>query len=127
MGWSDSSSKSDPDIDVMEEEFQGEIIYTARRGPIVEMNPHDITATRNLWSSCLVGFLLDDRSFSPRRLQTILSAAWELQGRVQILGKDGKFYVLHFDNDEDCEYVCANSPWAIQGALLSIFHWRPNL
>ena len=92
------------------------------------MNYQDITTIScTLRSSCLVGFLLDECSFSPKRLQTILSASWELWGQIQILGKDGKFYVIHFDNDEDRKYICANSPWAVQGAFLSVFHWRLNL
>ena len=57
-----------------------DIIHTSRCGPIVEINAQDPAISRNLWNSCLVGFLLEERSFFPRRLQTILNRASELQG-----------------------------------------------
>ena len=43
------------------------------------------------------------------------------------IGKDGKFYVLCFENDQDKEYTQANNPWAIQSALMHFAHWRPNI
>ena len=39
------------------------------------MPTNELASNRTLWQSCLMGFLLDERSFSPRRLQIILSAA----------------------------------------------------
>ena len=63
MGWSNSSSGSGPGLDIMEDDFQEEIIYTARRGPIVEMPSNEPASNRTLWQSCLVGFLLDEDAF----------------------------------------------------------------
>ena len=63
----------------MDEDLQEDIVYTLRRGPTVEMNAHDIVSGRNLWRSYLVGFILDERSFFVRRIQTILNSAWGSQ------------------------------------------------
>ena len=60
-------------------------------------------------------------------MQTILSDAWQLQGDFQVIYKQGKFYVVHFDNEEDREYIHAIGPWAVQDALLISVHWRPNI
>ena len=68
MGWSDGSSDSAVDLDAMKDDLQDNNVFSARRVPIVEMDQNDLNMGRQLWASCLIGFLLDERSVSPRRL-----------------------------------------------------------
>lgn len=35
--------------------------------------------------------------------------------------------MIHFDNVEDLEHMCSEGPWSIDGALLVLEKWRPNL
>ena len=101
MGRTDSSFDSDMDLDAMEEDMQ-EIVFTrARRGPIVMQNPQNLKRCREQWAHFLIGFLLDDRSLSPRRVQTSLRIAWTLRDSFHVVGKEGKFYVFHFQSMED--------------------------
>ena len=70
---------------------------------------------------------MDERDFHPRRVQTILRNAWVLRDSFHVMGKDRKFHVLYFETDQDREYIQANSPWAVQGALMHFAHWKPNI
>ena len=35
--------------------------------------------------------------------------------------------MIHFDNVEDLEHMCSEGPWSVDGALLVLEKWRPNL
>ena len=66
MGQTDSSLKLDLNLDFIEEDMQ-EIVFTRGcKGPIVTQDPHRWERSREQWVHCLIGFLLDDRSLSPR-------------------------------------------------------------
>ena len=70
---------------------------------------------------------MDERDFHPKKVQTILRNAWVLRDSFHVMGKDGKFYVLYFENDHDRKYIQANSPWVVQAALMHFAHWRLNI
>ena len=63
IGWSNNSFDLTPNLDVMDEKLQEDIFYTSRCGLIVDINSQDLVISGNLWSSYLVGFFLDERSF----------------------------------------------------------------
>ena len=46
---------------------------------------------------------------------------------MTVVGRDSFFYVIHFESLEDLKYMCLESPWSIDGALLVLEKWRPNL
>ena len=35
--------------------------------------------------------------------------------------------MIQFDSMEDIDYLYTNVPWAIQGPLMTLVHWRPNI
>ena len=47
---------------------------------------------------------------------------WHLRSDFYMIGKQGSFHVVQFDNKDDKEYIYANSPWFMQGALLVFIH-----
>ena len=57
--------------------------------------------------------MVDERDFHPRRVQTILRNAWTLRDTFHVMGKDGKFHVFYFENNQDKEYIQVNSSWAV--------------
>lgn len=44
-----------------------------------------------------------------------------------VVGRDSFFYLIHFEKIEDLEDMCAKGPWVVDGALLVLEKWRPNL
>lgn len=65
--------------------------------------------------------------FSITRLQHLLNNAWHLQGSVTVVGRDSYFYFIHFENLEDLNHTCNEGPWFVDGALLVLEKWWPNL
>ena len=43
------------------------------------------------------------------------------------MGRDSSFYILHFKFLEDLNHICSEGPWSVDGALLILEKWRPNL
>ena len=127
IGWTDSSSESEIDLNAMVEDMQ-EIVFTrAHRGLIVMYNLQKLKRSRQQWAHCLISFLLNEGSFSPRRVQTCLRITWTLQDSFHVVGTEGKSYVFHFQSQKEKEYVLANGPRAIQEALMHFADWRPNI
>ena len=46
---------------------------------------------------------------------------------VSIIGRDLFFYILHFEILEELNHFCFEGPWAVDGALLILEKWLPNL
>ena len=66
-------------------------------------------------------------NFSVAYLQHLICSAWCLQGTIIVVGRDSLFYMIHFDDVEDLEHMCSEGPWFVDGALLVLEKWRPNL
>lgn len=60
-------------------------------------------------------------------MQHVLNNAWRIKGEVSVVGRDSYFYIFHFEFLEDLHYTCNEGPWAVDGALLTLERWRPNL
>ena len=84
-----------------------EVAFTRmRRGPIVSQDMLQLERSWEHWNHCFIGFLLDDRTLSPRRIQTSLRIAWTLRYSFYVVGREGKFNVFYFQDmeDRDCVY-----------------------
>lgn len=132
-GWTDSSDSNISD-DLFEEELELDLLSSeddevpiARHGPIVEPNPEDVAVQRGFWNFCAIGFILDYPKFSIHHLQHIINNAWRIRGEVSIVGRDSYFNIFHFEFMEDLHHICNEGPWAVDGALLVLEKWRPNL
>ena len=43
------------------------------------------------------------------------------------MGKQGNFYIIHCEYPSDQEYILQEGPWSVDGALLVVKRWTPNL
>lgn len=132
-GWtkcSDSDINSDRFADDSELDSRSSVDFEvpfALHGPIVEVDPSDLSTQREFWSNCAIGFILDYSKFFVGYLQHILRSAWRIRGSVQVVGRESYFYILHFDHMEDLNHVCNEDPWSVDGTLFVLEKWRPNL
>ena len=46
---------------------------------------------------------------------------------MTIVGRDCFYYVIHFESMEDLKYMCSEGSWSLDGVLLVLEKWRPNL
>ena len=44
-----------------------------------------------------------------------------------IIRRDSNFYILNFKHVDDLNHICSEGPWAVDGALLVLEKWSPNL
>ena len=132
-GWTESSG-SDISVGPFTEESDDSSQFSdgyetpfARHGPVIEADTENLNMQREFWNHCAFGFLLDYRKFSVHHLQQIINSAWRIRGVVSVIGRDSFFYILHFEVLEDLNHFCSEGPWAVDGALLILEKWLPNL
>ncbi|CAI9115280.1 OLC1v1016137C1 [Oldenlandia corymbosa var. corymbosa] len=88
------------------------------------MHPHDSAFALARYQHCLVGFLLDDRSFSLDYMQQYVRTYWGLPARV--IHKDKNCYYNKLEGAEHCAMVLHNGPYAIDGALIVVGRLEPE-
>ena len=130
--WTDSSDTK-YSRDMSTEEMESDLLSSddeipfARHGHIIRPDQDDVAAQREFWNRCTIGFLLDYRKFLVSFFQNIINAAWRLRGPVTVVVRESYFYILHFEYNEDLQHICNEGLWALEGALLVLEKWRPNL
>ncbi|KAH7862405.1 hypothetical protein Vadar_004422 [Vaccinium darrowii] len=72
---------------------------------------------------CLVGLLVDYRSISGLETQKTIDDHWHLEGRVMVLKKIGKFFILTAETISDKEDLIHARPWNINSSLLLMRPW----
>ncbi|KAF7839239.1 Pyruvate carboxyltransferase [Senna tora] len=132
IGWDDSSDSDEgEDIEEMQESLAFQNIPPVEpqpaNAPIVSLEPEFLHLNRRFWEKCLIGLLIDSRKFKVSRMQSIIDHFWFLRGPVRVVGRVKRFYVIHFEIDADRQQILNEGPWAMQGGLLSMFPWEPNL
>jgi hypothetical protein len=135
FGWTDSSESDqseevyDGDLDMEESSDEDLDLHAplARHGPIIRANPSDLAIQREYWHLCAIAFLLDYKKFSVAHLQHTINNAWRIRGNVNVVGRDSLYFILQLDVLDDLLYICGEGPWAVDGALLVMERWRPNL
>ena len=133
IGWNDSSdSEAWQDVEDMgdTQNHNNDDILTNtifRRGLVIQLDSVSLERNRVLWRQCLLVYLLDKRYFSVRRMQSILNSAWRPRGSIRIVGRQGNYYIIHFEYPTDQEYILREGPWSVDGALLVVEQWTPNL
>ena len=113
FGWSEISSGSDVDFATIKEDMKEPFFYISHKGVIVESNPQILQESKTHWARCLIGFLIDDRNFSPRHMQAVLHHVRRLKDEFQVIGKEGNFYMFQINNDDYRKYIHANGPWLV--------------
>ena len=44
-----------------------------------------------------------------------------------MVGRQWNYYIIHFEYPTDQEYILREGPWFVDGALLVLEQWTPNL
>ncbi|CAI9107047.1 OLC1v1006319C1 [Oldenlandia corymbosa var. corymbosa] len=88
------------------------------------MHPADSAFGLTRYQHCLIGFLLDDRSFSLDYMQQYIRTHWGLPARV--IHRDRNCFYIKLDSAEHCAIVLYNGPYAIDGALFVVGRWQTN-
>ena len=70
---------------------------------------------------------MDFKRFSVRTVQQIINRAWRLRDKITLVGKANNNYVIHFNNVHDFNFMWQHGPWSLNGALMAMDIWRPNL
>ncbi|GAA0168942.1 hypothetical protein LIER_43831 [Lithospermum erythrorhizon] len=87
---------------------------------------HDQAIDRkNLLTRTLLA-VIRDAFFSAERVQAYADHCWLLRGVVNV-ERRGSIHLFHFTVEEDLDNVVLRSPFNINGALLVLQHWTPNL
>ncbi|KAI8012263.1 hypothetical protein LOK49_LG06G02419 [Camellia lanceoleosa] len=76
---------------------------------------------------CLIGFVTDVRRFGSYLMQMHVNELWHLEGSVHVYGRSKNHFVFLFEQVGDMHRSVDNGPYAIQGALLIIDYWKPDL
>ncbi|KAF7802375.1 ribonuclease H [Senna tora] len=132
IGWNDSSDSDEgEDMEEMQENLAFHNIPPPEprpaSAPVVSLEPEFVQSNRTFWEKCLIGLLIDSRKFKVSRMQSIIDNFWYLRGPARVVGRVKRYYVIHFEVDEDRQHILNEGPWAMQGGLLSMFLWEPNL
>lgn len=111
-GWtksSDSKVSSElfaNEIEANPQSSEGEEVPFARHGPVLEVDPKEISMQHDFWGSCAISFILYYRKFSVAHLQHIINVAWIIRGSTIIVGRDSYFYPIHFELMDDLNHIC---------------------
>ncbi|KAH7861335.1 hypothetical protein Vadar_024716 [Vaccinium darrowii] len=94
---------------------------------IAKLSAHSIYREHEKYFGCLVGYLLDYSSISAMEMQVAIDDCWSLEGRVTVLKKNGKYYILRPETFSDWEDLAHASLWNINGAMLLLWPWEPDV
>ena len=99
----------------------------AKWGPIIPMDTEELEHPCLFWKNCFIAILMNIRRFFVRTVQQIINRAWRLRDRVIVVGRANNNYVIQFNNVHDLNFMWQHGPWSLDGALMAMDIWRPNL
>ncbi|KAI8024394.1 Uncharacterized protein LOK49_LG03G03155 [Camellia lanceoleosa] len=76
---------------------------------------------------CLIGYLLDVHRFGFYIMQLHVNDLWNLEGSVHVYARSKNHFVFLFERIGDMHRIVDNGSYVIQGALLIVDCWKPNL
>ncbi|KAI9122659.1 hypothetical protein K1719_006499 [Acacia pycnantha] len=76
---------------------------------------------------CAFAFILERKIWSKSELQHELNQAWKLQGTVSVRGRSKHRFLLHFQDDQDHEYMTRMGPWSINNSLLIVSEFQRDV
>ncbi|KAF7808488.1 uncharacterized protein G2W53_035231 [Senna tora] len=68
------------------------------RASVIDIDIQVVAQNMDFWEHCLIRFLIHKRKFRVSRLQYIINTSWQLMGRVEVVGRVGRRYVLYFEH-----------------------------
>ncbi|GAA0172325.1 hypothetical protein LIER_26173 [Lithospermum erythrorhizon] len=97
-----------------------------RKGLVIQVDNDQAMNTRMQLNRTLIGIIRDAGFFSAKRVQIYVDRCWLVRGVVNV-ERRGFLYFFHFTIEEDLDDVVLRSPLNINGALLVLQYWTPNL
>ncbi|OMO54597.1 hypothetical protein COLO4_36397 [Corchorus olitorius] len=92
----------------------------AWRGPIFPVYQEELTEGRILWRHCVLAYMFDIRVFSVNYLQSLIRREWRSTGAIQVVGCQGKFYIIFVENEADRDKIVRRGPYAFKGLFLQL-------
>ncbi|GMQ06130.1 hypothetical protein CsSME_00050837 [Camellia sinensis var. sinensis] len=133
-GWTDSSG-TDIGSEYSEERrnlrpnqvFHPPLHHHFRSGLSMDLDDSTWQLEHHELSRCLIGYVADVRRFGSYLMQMHVNDLWHLEGSVYVYGRSKNHYVFLFERVGDMHRIVDNGPYAIQGALLIVDYWKPDL
>ncbi|OMO98855.1 Endonuclease/exonuclease/phosphatase [Corchorus olitorius] len=98
----------------------------AWRGPIFPVHQEELTEGRILWRHCVLAYMFDIRVFSVNYLQSLIRREWRSTGAIQVVGRQGKLYIIFVENEADRDKIVRRGLYAFQGAFFAVDWWHTN-
>ncbi|CAL5420923.1 unnamed protein product [Camellia sinensis] len=98
-----------------------------RRGLSMELADSSWQLEQYELDRCLIGYVADVRRFGSYLMQMHVNELWNLEGAVHVYGRSKNHYVFLFEHLSDMHRIAENGPYALQGALLIVDYWKPDL
>ncbi|XP_021733162.1 uncharacterized protein LOC110699982 [Chenopodium quinoa] len=89
------------------------------------LNKEENKRLRAPWKFAIIVKLFDKR-MSYEVLIKRLRLKWHLKGDIALTDVGNAYYVVHFNNMEDYDWVLTQGPWMIKDSYLKIRKWEPN-
>ncbi|KAF7815107.1 ribonuclease H [Senna tora] len=96
------------------------------RASIPNLDISIIIQNRDFSEHCLVGFLIDSREFHVSRLQYIINTSWHLLGRVPVMGRVNRRYIVYFEHMDDIT-ILSEVPMWVQFSGLTLEYQIPRV
>ncbi|XP_028120845.1 uncharacterized protein LOC114318182 [Camellia sinensis] len=98
-----------------------------RRGLSMELADSTWQLEQYELDRCLIGYVADVRRFGSYLMQMHVNELWNLEGAVHVYGRSKNHYVFLFEHLSDMHRIAENGPYALQGALIIVDYWKPDL
>ncbi|KAI8023918.1 hypothetical protein LOK49_LG03G00614 [Camellia lanceoleosa] len=98
-----------------------------RSGLSMELDDSTWQLEQHELERCLIGYVADVRRFGSYLMQMHVNDLWHLEGSVHVYDRSKNHYVFLFERVGDMHRIVDNGPCAIQGALLIVDYWKPDL
>ncbi|CAI9089884.1 OLC1v1024533C1 [Oldenlandia corymbosa var. corymbosa] len=92
------------------------ISTTYERSLRVLLNDYNTSLSWDNFKFCLLGYILDDRSFTDADMQAYMAENWPMYTRI--LHYDRNFFIIKFASRADLLMVLDNGPYVVDGGLL---------
>ncbi|MDV3166617.1 MAG: DUF4283 domain-containing protein ['Waltheria sp.' little leaf phytoplasma] len=94
--------------------------------PAIRLSERTLERLRKPFRNCLILKLLG-RSIGFNMLRDRLRKLWNIsQDTYEVTDLDEGYYMVKFEEEEDCKFVLEEGPWMVLGHYLTVRRWRPN-
>lgn len=85
-----------------------------------------INSAKLKWDNSVVLYVLGSKPYYPY-FKAYIDRVWKPTGSFQIFSKDNGFYVVKFEEKNDCDRILDNGPYYYDRKLIMMRRWFPGL